>query len=270
MKLPPILALAVLGCSSSSPSKKDPVTPPSGDQCAAQTTELGKWLSALAAEGSRMIATQRGVTLVHLDEVARPVPRGAVITISPDEVAFQGQLVLVTKGAGADLAKWQPLFERLDAVKPRDKMLIVADSAVPWAAVSQAALSATSAGHSVVFVFTAKSEVSKPPPSAIDAQLAEIAKPTESGSKAARLGEDSNKLPDIFKDCPSAKSMLKKLGESDADRDKGIVEDLPKAIAACDCKVEISSVQHLMWAWWGRDDGDPNLGVAVEITKARQ
>ena len=46
---------------------------------------------------------------------------------------------------------------------------------------------------------------------------------------------------------------------SDANNNKdwsAIIDDgLPKAIAACGCKVEMASVRRLMWTWWGRDLG---------------
>jgi len=44
-----------------------------------------------------------------------------------------------------------------------------------------------------------------------------------------------------------------------------IAEGLPKAIAACGCKVEIASSQRLMWAWYRHDSSPPMLGVGVDI-----
>jgi hypothetical protein len=42
-----------------------------------------------------------------------------------------------------------------------------------------------------------------------------------------------------------------------------LADGLPKAIKACDCKVEIPAVEHLAWIWFGRDRGS-FAGVSLD------
>ena len=45
-----------------------------------------------------------------------------------------------------------------------------------------------------------------------------------------------------------------------------VVARLPDAIAACDCKVDLASVERLMWRLWGRDR-PAYAWVPVELAK---
>ena len=49
-------------------------------------------------------------------------------------------------------------------------------------------------------------------------------------------------------------------------RDRALVDDLPAAIVACHCQIEIASVQRLAWAWYAHDLGAELVGVPVELS----
>ena len=249
--------------SAAAPAALDPA-------CVDATTKLGAWLADLTAEGGNTVMTD-GVTLAKLDsEPPRPIAPAPIVFISPKEVTFQGRLMSLVPIAD----KGQELQTALAANKATDTLFVV-DATVPWSTVAAAVIAAAAANHShITFAFAAGTpgKTAPPPPSAVDQELDELARPADPSKPAPKLWDpkDPNRPPTVpdkvFKRCP-VNELFTKIGSADtsADKDKLIVEGLPKAIAACGCKVEIASVQRLMWAWYRRDSSPPMLGVGVDV-----
>jgi hypothetical protein len=40
---------------------------------------------------------------------------------------------------------------------------------------------------------------------------------------------------------------------------------MPEEIGLCGCRVDLPSVQRLMWSWWGRDRGPALAGIRIEL-----
>jgi hypothetical protein len=281
-----LVVLAVFGCGGKKDDKPAPepkvvsgsgsaATPATPDPaCVDATTKLGTWLGDLTAEGASPV-TADGATLAKLDgESAKPLAEAPVVFINAKEVSFQGHLLSTVpiKDHGKGLK------DALAAAKATDTLFVV-DGAVPWSDVTTAVTAVAASGHAhITFVFAAgvPGKTSPPPPSAVDKELDELAKPADPSKKASKLYDPKDphrppSVPDkIFKDC-TVTDLMTKIGAADtsADKDKLIVEGLPKAIAACGCKVEIASVQRLMWSWYGHDSGQPLVGVGVDIASAK-
>lgn len=279
-----LVVVAVIGCAGRKDDKPAPDPKPvtgvgSGSAaapaaldpaCVDTTTKLGAWLADLTAEGVSPVMTD-GITLAKLDgEPPRPIALAPTVFISPKEVTFQGRLMSTVPITD----KGQELQIALAADKATDTLFVV-DAAVPWSTVAAAVIAAAAANHThVTFVFAAGAagKTAPPPPSAVDKELDELAKPADPSKPAPKLwdSKDPNRPPTIpdkvFKNCP-VNELFIKIGsaETSADKDKLIVEGLPKAIATCGCKVEIASVQRLMWAWYRRDSSLPMLGVGVDV-----
>src|SRR5262249_40443802 len=147
-------------------------------------------------------------------------------------------------------------------------VVFIIDGTVPWSSVVTAAAIAVAAGRThASFVFQAgKPTAPPPPPSAIDAELDALAHP-DPGKPAAKLGDANVRgIPEkVFKDCPLG-DVSKELAAADGPaKGQVIAAGFPKAIKACGCKVEIASVQRLVWAWYSLDRQPELLGVPVML-----
>jgi|GEM_PF-3726178 len=280
-----LVVIAVLGCT----GKKDnpapepkvasrsgsAVTPTAADPaCADATSKLGAWLGDLTAEGPSPLMAD-GATLTKLDgESAKPIAAAPVVFVNATRVTFEGRLLstLPIEDHG------KRVEDALAADKTTDTLIII-DGAVRWTDVTTVVTAVAASGHAhVTFVFAAGTpgKTSPPPPSAVDKELAELAKPVDPSKKAAKLYDPRDPqrpptVPDkIFKDCPVT-DLFTKIGvaQTSVEKERLIVEGFPKAIAACGCKVEIASVQRLLWSWYGHDRGLPLVGIAADIASAK-
>ena len=277
MKLLCLVVVASLGCSGKKDSDKAAPPPPpkvidagADQECSEQVASLTDWMRKLVGEGHReVIAT--GVNLVTLDQAPAPIPHGLVVMVHPNMVVINGELVSdPSKTKGVELSK-QFIEKASTGGDPGVVFLI--DQTTPWstvAALVNAAPAAKRERATFVFVAGTASTVEPPGPSAIDAALADLMKPIDPAMKQKPLlRPDDGGLPaTVFKDCPTVTELLPTLAElNQSTRDATIADALPKAIEACGCKVELASVRRLMWAWWGRDQGAPLVGITVEIAK---
>jgi hypothetical protein len=211
-----------------------------------------------------------GVVLAKLDgEAPKPIAEAPVVYVGPIGVTFEGKRL-----AEPPITDSQAIEAALAANKASDLVFVI-DATVPWSAVTIATAAAAHAGHAhVTFVFAAGApgKTPPPPPSAVDHILDELAKPVDPSKRAPKLyaSDDPERPPSvpdlIFMDCPIGDAFTQ-IGsaETSADKTKAIVEGIPRAIAACNCKVEIASVQRLLWAWYRRDSDVGMLGVGVDL-----
>lgn len=273
-----LVVLALIGCSgkkdkdvaatgSGSAAVAAPAAPDAA--CVEATGKLKTWLGELATTGP-MVVSHPGIELVKLDGAApTAIPEAPVIALTNTYVVYEGKTLsgvaeVDTKVLAAALAA---------APKTGAEMVYLVDAKAPWSAVATVANAARDAGQTrATFVFAAgvPSKVTPPPPSAIDKELDELAKPDPS-KPATKLqaSDDPSRvtIPDkVFKDCP-VKELFAQLAAADgrAARDKVTIEGLPKAIAACNCKVEMASVQRLLWSWYSRDVGPETTILSLEL-----
>jgi hypothetical protein len=222
----------------------------------------------LAAEGESPIDTWT-VTLAKADgEAPHPIAMAPIVTLQSKFLEYQGRMI----GAVPITDHGKALHDAFAAGPQPAEVLLVVDASVPWSSVAAAA-TATGATH-VTFVLAAGApgKTSPPPPSSIDKELDEMAKPPDSTQKAPKLIDprDPNfhSIPDrIFKDCSTIKGLFDAIGKADtaSGKDELIVKGFPKAIAACNCKVEIPAVQRLLWSWFRRDSSPAVAGIKVEL-----
>jgi hypothetical protein len=240
-------------------------------ECIDDATKLRAWLRELVAQNVQSFDTV-GVKLVKLDEAAKPIAPAPAVVITAKDVAFEGKLLaaLPIKDKG------KALREALAAVPKGPDTLFLVDAAAPWSAVSAVATAAVGAdrGH-VTFVFAGNgpNKPAPPPPSPIDKELDDLAKPADPANKAAKLADPKDpslrSIPDkVFKDCP-VKDLFTQIGNAATAEDKGklVSEGVANAVADCACKVDVPSVQRLMWSWYGRDRVTPVLGMTVDFAK---
>jgi hypothetical protein len=280
-----LVVVAVVGCSGKKDDKPAPEPKPvasagSGSAsapaapdaaCVDATTKLRTWLASLTAEGSSPVMVDNA-HLAKLDaEAPGPIAGAPVLFVNTKEVVFQGRLLSILP-----IKDSNDIQEGLAAAKATD-ILFVVDAAVPWPAVVATTNAAARAGNThITFVFAAggPGKTPPPPPSAVDKELDELAKPFDPSKPVPKLYDpkDPNRPPTvgdkIFKDCPITDAATK-IGnaETSADKTAAIVEGIPAAIAACNCKVEIASVQRLLWSWYRRDSDPPMLGIGVDLAK---
>jgi hypothetical protein len=240
-------------------------------ECIDDATKLRAWLRELVAEKVPTFDTG-GVNLVKIDEAGKPVAAAPTIVITAKEIAFQGKLLaaLPIKDKG------KALREALAAVPKGPDTLLLVDAAAPWSAVSAVANAAVAADRAhITFLFAGNppSKPAAPPPSPIDKELDELAKPADPAKKAPKLADPKDpsfrSIPDkVFKDCP-VKDLFTQIGSAATaeDKDKLVSEGIAKAVADCACKVDVPSVQRLMWSWYGRDSGTSVVSATVDFAK---
>ncbi len=241
-------------------------------ECIDDASKLRAWLRELVAVHVPTYETG-GVKLVKIDEAAKPIVAAPAIVITAKEVTFQDNLLaaLPIKDKG------KALRAALAAAPKSTDTLFVVDAAAPWSAVSAVATAAVAAdrGH-VTFVFAgnAPSKPPPPPPSPIDKELEELLKPPDPAEEAPKLIDPKDpsfrSIPDkVFKDCPVNGDLLTKIGNAETaeEKDKLISEGIAQAVADCGCKVDVPSVQRLMWSWYGRDRVTPVVGITVDFAK---
>lgn len=261
-----VVAALVIGCSSKA-------TPTAGDAaCVDATAQLGVWLRSLVAEGSTSLLLD-GTKLARLDDATRkPIAEAPTVYVDADRVVFQGRLLATVPLEDGGAA----IRDALAATPRGPDTLFVVAAKTPWSAVAATAMAAAAANRThVTFVFEAGAggKTPRPPRSAVDQQLDELARPADSSQPAPKLYAPDDparppSVPDqVFARCPAVHEVFAKIGaaETTAEKDRLVAEGFPKAIATCGCKVEIASVQRLMWSWYRRDSSPDTLGVGVEL-----
>jgi hypothetical protein len=251
------------------PGPKEPAPREEDPQCAEKIAPFAEWMKALVADGHTSVITT-GMELAEVDVGPTPITRGApVVVVRLDSITISGQLAanpMTTKGG--DLRA--PVAERLTG--PGPDVVLVIDRKVTWDTAASVIAAAADAKHSrITFAFAAGQApaASKPPPSAIDSEIDAITKKDATAADlAAPIDPDGGVVGKVFADCAAVTQKLfpaiDKL--TPAEFDVAVAVGMPQEIEACGCRVELASVQRLMWAWWGRDMGPALASVKLEIS----
>lgn len=201
-------------------------------------------MRALDGEGRGAVASlSRRTKLVVLGEPPRGGLREApVLEVSPTDLVFQGQAAPWSAAAPVP-----PMIEaalRGSLTRAPGTLMIAIDETVPWAVVAGAAQAAERTGaRTLELVFTAKSELAVPPEP-----------------------RDPARMRDLFARCGEARALMDGLGREEGEKSPIMIEELPRAIEACGCEVELPSVRRWLWFLWGRDlPGMPMTSVALAI-----
>lgn len=251
--------------------------------CGECVTELQAWMRSFVDEGADQIVAEQfrlePIKLLQPQVSTRLLP-APVIVIDENAVTFEGiqvgdprAMVKVSHSEIPDLSdalvrRWH--YDCQDAWGPAPKEVIVQlHSSTPWRVVRNVVATAE-ATHvdSVVFAFLKPTTVSKPSSSGIDAEIARIEerKPTDSFD----LDAGSRVFAQAFKGCEAAQEgLLEPMQTGQSTRDAYLVDGLPKAIAACECNVDVEAVKALHWWWSGRlnhEDGSIYVGIRVPLT----
>jgi biopolymer transport protein ExbD len=223
---------------------------PSGDPaaCRAQAAQLGAWVKLLDGEGHMVVSLPSETKLVVLAGV-RPaqVPEAPIVHVTRRDISFQGALM-------ADLSKQPPALGPLEAAlrgvlarAPRAPVILAMDETTRWATVAAVVQAAERAGAGqVALLFTAGASQVTPP---------------EPGPP------DRRRETNLFGRCDAADKLMDRIGKSD-DKPRLMIDELPRAIEACGCKVELPAVRRWLWAIWDRDQpGMPMLTVTLAVAR---
>lgn len=189
-----------------------------------------------------------------LDDGARlPRVSGAVLDepaplvhLRASDQAFDGLRTSDLSTLGERLA--DSLEARRRAIEPSPflaapRAYFAIDSDVPWARVIEAVTRAAAAGYeraSFVFVDPGKS-AAPTPPSRLDEELAKV----NLAGPVRRQQILAEALAFVYKDCQSALELVAQFGSEIPEVQDALVEELPSAIEACGCSVDVPSVQAL-------------------------
>ncbi len=237
-----------------------------GNACREQVAGLQDWLEAIETAGLplAMSLLDEGTHLVRREgpALAEPAP---LVHVTSSTVFLDGVSVDMPTGLENELAKlidlrrsMMPLSPFIQA--PRSYLAINAD--VPWSQVSRVAKEAAAAGIvrlTLLFVDPERS-VPGPPPSAIDGDLARLAK----ASKARRQQIAAELMAYVYQDCQEALRVIAQMGVHEvADIKQVLLDELPAAIGACACAADDASVKALHWAIFGNTK--PASGVTLRL-----
>jgi hypothetical protein len=251
-----LIALAlVVACSKKDDKPKAKVNPDElqeDPQCAEKMPPFAEWMKALVSDGSV------GVIVPSVELALLPgmgpgqITRGApVVVVEPDAIDVDTEVMADSKAAAA----------KIEPAAGNDVILAV-DGKTPWAKVAEMMNAAAAAKHpriTLVFAPGAPAAASNPPRSEVDAELDAIAK---SG------GSDKDLTAKLFKDCAAVTQKLFPALEkvaNPAEYDIAVAVGMPEEIGLCGCRVDLPSVQRLMWSWWGRDRGPALAAIRVEL-----
>ncbi len=237
--------------------------------CPKLTAALGSWLKVLHSEGP-LVPAEPGISLVEANQAAGALPAAPRLTIGAARISIDGAPVAASKEPGFDAKEiGATLAKKVEAAKQAGGaaaayVLLEIDRGAPWHAVVAAADAAAGAGVTYgTFLFAAPTTASAPPASAHHSSFhkafgagaekpAAILSPAEEGSPGP--------LADIYKECPAAAKVKHAPSEE-------LAKELPKAIAACNCKVDMAGVQALAWLVYDRYSGVARTGLTVNLAK---
>lgn len=226
--------------------------PPAGEArhmdrtaCAAEAGKLAEWLRLLDSEGYMTVSLSPETTLAVL--VGAPpsqVPEAAGIHVTRSSVVFRGQRI---SNIAPRLALGALTAEVRGVVTsaPGTPVLLAIDAATPWSVVVAVVQAAERGGAgSLVLLFHAgTSKVTPPPPDPSDQQP----------------------KPYLFTRCDTAKAVMDKLGDAD-DKSRTLVDELPRAIEACACRVDQAALRRWLWSLWYRDQPEmPMTSVVLSV-----
>ena len=222
--------------------------------CDKQVDRLAKWSAQLVAEGSQRFVDMRGLEMASADVVGSQQPDLPILFVTEDLI-FQGQMV--------DAETMVEDFRGLP------ELAVMVDAKVPWRRIETVRQAANAAGVKTLrFLVHGTTKVTKPPPSWIDHQLDELAKPADSSKRAARLGEPRPPVRQLFATCTTGRDLMmhldEKAEETKREKTQVLVAELPAALRGCGCAEDINAVERWLWSTWGRDDPSmPQASIAI-------
>lgn len=222
--------------------------PPAAPACPAEAGELAGWLQHLASEGHQRVTLDSETRLAVLEgEPPTPVPEAPAIFVTRKLIVLRGHVVSELSPRPA-LGALASELSGILAQAPGTPVLLAIDDTTPWSVVAGIAQAAERGGAgSLELLFTAgTSEVTPPEP----------------GLRGQR------RTPDLFSACDPAAALMGRLADA-ADRTRMLVDELPRAIEACGCRVELPAVRRWLWLIWGRGaPGMPMTTVALAISRS--
>jgi hypothetical protein len=213
--------------------------------CASETAKLAEWLALLASEGHQVLGLDPDTRLAVLADAAPTlVPEAPPIFVTRRLIVMHGHVVSEVSPRPALGA----LASELGAVlarAPGTPVILAIDDTTPWSVVAAVARTAEQSGvRSLELLFTAGTSKTTPP---------------EPGLRGRR------RTPELFSRCGPVDALMNRLAEAD-DRTRMLVDELPRAIEACGCEVELPAVRRWLWGLWGRDQlGMPMTTVSLAI-----
>ncbi len=252
------LAAALAACS----SRKEP--PPKPDACETQLARLATWSARLAAEGTRNFFVDDDFHLATLDIPPTEQPPLPVASLTTDQLIVNGQLT-----SAADLESWL-------RVHAPPEIAVLVDEQVAWRRISELGGAAARGGvKRLRFIVHGTSTLAKPPPSWIDRELDEAARPFDPNGPAPDLERAMQRANDpnrrrLFANCPAGRDMFAHLDEHVAktkrSRSDVLLADLPGALRACGCAEDINAVERWLWSMWGRDEPQtPQAALVIAL-----
>jgi len=242
------------------------------EACTQEATELGRFL-AEANEGPMVFVAAPGLHLVSRPELSRaafvPAP---VVIVTATGFVYEGRAVDAAALAERLAAASTRLRERARAMEaapghtprrdPPDlhAVIVEIDEAAPWRAVVAAMQTVAPAGFDrPVLLFARPQPLERPPPSAVDAELAGLERDGNAATQLATLMSKS------ITGCSALKKEFGRVGNDDGeDKAKTLIAAIPPALIDCGCDVDLPSLRTVMW----RIVSTPSPTTSVTITLA--
>ena len=250
-----------------------PVAPPlatgpalRAGSCPKLTSALEGWLKVLQSEGP-FVPAEPGIALVEANQAAGALPAAPRLAIAAGRIALDGAPVGSPKEAGFDAKPMaEALAKKVEAARQAGGagapyVLLEIDRGAPWHAVVAAADAVASAGATYgTFLFAAPTTASAPPASPMHSDFhAKYGTGTEKAAAVLAPPEDNpGALGEVYKECPAAAKVKHAPSE-------GLAKELPKALAACNCKVDMGQVQALAWLAYDRYSGVARTGLTLNL-----
>ena len=254
-----VAAVLIAGCYGAKDASQPAASPPPATEprredptaCVAEAGKLAEWLKLLASEGYQTVSLSSETKLAVLAGAPpSQVPEAAGIHVTRSSVVFRGEAVSPLPprlALGALTTKLRGIM----ASAPATPVLLAIDESTPWSVVAAVVQAAERGGVAslALLLQPGTSKVTPPEP--------------EPGPEPGP-GENRRK-PYLFTRCDAAGALMDRLGHED-DKTRMLVDELPRAIEACACRVELPALRRWLWSLWQRDQPEmPMTTVALAI-----
>jgi hypothetical protein len=248
--------------------------------------ELRTWLAHLVADDQAGELLDDKMKLAAIDAYPTPAPDAVRITVAACKPPYECPKSDVLVSARGELYGGADTLEEGAALLSNDLRALAAGSAallidkqVSWRSLAMILGAIGNAGvrHVAIAFVAGKTHAAAPGPSSIDAPLAAfLAKENADLERdpAGTLERTMNRpgppayVTAVYATCPQASELVSGILSEripSENKPKAIAEQLPDAVVACNCKIEINALERLIWQLFSRDEHVPLAWVNVEL-----
>lgn len=251
------LTIVAMACRSSSPDGEPPAvsvapvassSPQPAGTCSQRVAVMQKRLEAASARPAEL-GVDKGITVPRVDRViGDEVPAAPIIAVSAESVLVDGQ---PEEDVVPLLERKRELWKSFNPDKRREtwELVVTADAALPLARLAALIEAVRKAGWTPLLMVQIPDypRVPRNPPPWVKELFTSLKKDDlEPSAKASKIADA---IARAARPCPSlapAFAAVSSKSVDPAEKGKILAAELPKGVAACDCKLDVDALESLL------------------------